>query len=68
MPQTPALATHAQRGKSWMLPEAKSEDLLYVGEASYPSYGVFVYKYKTEELLGNLGLHVYWSTRLWKNA
>jgi hypothetical protein len=29
MPQSPATATHAARGKSWMLPEAKSEDLLY---------------------------------------
>ena len=29
IPQTSALATHAERGKSWMLPEAKSEDLIY---------------------------------------
>jgi len=49
------IVTHADRGKSWMAPEAKSDDLLYVGKASYPSYGVFVYDYKTEELLGNLG-------------
>lgn len=28
--QTSALATHAERGTSWMLPEAKSGDLLYV--------------------------------------
>ena len=30
MPQTSAVATHADRGKSWMLPEATSQDLLYV--------------------------------------
>jgi hypothetical protein len=29
MPQTWANATHAERGKSWMLPEAKVEDLIY---------------------------------------
>jgi hypothetical protein len=32
MPQTNAIATHAQRGTSWMLPEAKSEDLLYASD------------------------------------
>jgi hypothetical protein len=32
MPQTPAIATLADRGKSWMLPEAKSEDLLYASD------------------------------------
>ena len=26
MPHTPAIATHAERGGSWMLPEAKSGD------------------------------------------
>src|SRR3984957_12031743 len=34
MPQTFALATHAARGKSWMLPEAKSDDHLLI--FSYP--------------------------------
>jgi hypothetical protein len=34
MPQTSAIATHADRGKSWMLAEAKSEKLLYVVEAT----------------------------------
>jgi hypothetical protein len=28
MPQTRAIATHVERGKSWMLAKAKSEDLL----------------------------------------
>lgn len=29
MPQSQAIATHAERGGSWMLPEAKNEDLIY---------------------------------------
>ena len=32
MPQSSAVAAHAERGKSWMLPEAKGEDLLYVSD------------------------------------
>jgi hypothetical protein len=28
MPQSPAIATHLDRSRSWMLPEAKSENLL----------------------------------------
>jgi hypothetical protein len=30
MPQTPASVAQADRGRSWMLPEASSKDLLYV--------------------------------------
>ena len=30
MPQTSTLAPHVDRGKLWMLPEAKGEDLVYV--------------------------------------
>jgi hypothetical protein len=29
MPQRSAIATHVERGKSWILPEAKNEDLIY---------------------------------------
>jgi hypothetical protein len=42
MPQGYAVATHADRGKSWMLSEAKSEDLLYV--SAYVNH-VYVYSY-----------------------
>ncbi len=42
MPQTLAIATHAERGKSWMLHEAKSENLLYVADYGV---GVIVYSY-----------------------
>ena len=41
------IATHAARGGSWMLPEAKSEDLLYV--ADYGS-GVFVYSFRPSRI------------------
>ncbi|MGB6740499.1 MAG: hypothetical protein WBE59_08580 [Candidatus Cybelea sp.] len=42
MLQTSAIATHGARGKSWMLPEAKSEDLLYVS-SDYDGVQVFSY-------------------------
>jgi hypothetical protein len=50
MPQTFANATHAERGTSWMLPEAKSEDLLYVTN----SYTVTVYDYPSGKHVGTL--------------
>jgi len=43
MPQSHAIATQADRSGSWMLPEAKSENLLYV--ADYGG-GVIVYSYR----------------------
>jgi hypothetical protein len=55
MPQTSALATHADRGKSWMLPEAKSEDLLYVAASpDGPNGSVYAYSYPQGRLLGTL--------------
>jgi len=41
MPQSPAIMQHAERGGSWMLPEAKSEDLLYV--TSLPDLTILSY-------------------------
>ncbi len=53
MPHSRAIATHAERGKSWMLPEAKStKELLYISDQS--SNHVYVYNYKTRRLLGRL--------------
>ncbi|MGA7353800.1 MAG: hypothetical protein WA431_18265 [Candidatus Cybelea sp.] len=52
MPQTSAIATHADRGKSWMLPEAKGEDLLYV--AACGGSGVSVFSYPRGKLVGSL--------------
>ena len=52
MPQTSAIATHADRGKSWMLPEASGEDLMY---SSLPHYGaVYVLSYPKGKLVGEL--------------
>ena len=56
--QSRTIATHADRGKSWMLPEAKSEDLLYAaderaGSKSSPG-GVDVFSYPRGKLVGVL--------------
>jgi hypothetical protein len=52
MPQASAIATHAAPGKSWMLPEARSQKLLYV---SNPPQGyVDVFSYPTGKLVGML--------------
>ena len=51
MPQTLAIATHAAHGKSWMLPEAKNQDLLYV---STDNSGVYVYAYPSGKIEGIL--------------
>lgn len=37
MPQTSAIATHADRGKSWMLSEAKQHDLMGIPAKVIPS-------------------------------
>jgi hypothetical protein len=51
MPQTFALAAHADRGKSWMLQEAKKSDLLYVTNGDD---AVLVYSYPKAKLLQTL--------------
>ena len=50
IPQSRAVATDASRGGSWMLPEAKSEDLLYVSDF----YGVHVFSYPNGVHVGDL--------------
>jgi hypothetical protein len=51
MPQTSPRATYANRGASWMLPEAKKiNELLYVGDGG----GVYVYNYETGTQVGTL--------------
>jgi hypothetical protein len=52
MAQAPAEA-HADRGKSWMLPEAKSENLLYVWNTN-SDQGVYVFSYPRGKLVGTL--------------
>jgi hypothetical protein len=48
MSQSHAIATHAARGGSWMLLEAKSENLLYIADPG--SGGVIVYAYRPSRL------------------
>jgi hypothetical protein len=55
MPQASAIATHADRGKSWMLPEAKSDDLLYVSSFTSGRSQVSVYTYPGGRHVGYLG-------------
>jgi hypothetical protein len=52
MAETSALATHAGRGKSWMLPEAKKEDLLYATISG--CNGTCVYSYPDGKLVGTM--------------
>jgi hypothetical protein len=52
MSQTAAIATHADRGKSWMLPEATKHELLYV--SNWSSSKVTVYTYPAGRLVGKL--------------
>ena len=52
MPQSHAIATQAKHGGSWMLPEAKSEDLLYVSDAG--TNNVYVFKYSGGRYVGTL--------------
>jgi hypothetical protein len=52
MPQTSAAVTHAARGTSWMLPEAKSETLVYANPGTGTT--IEVYSYPGGKLVGAL--------------
>lgn len=52
MPQTSAAARGAEHGRSWMLPDAKSENLLYVATGD----NVYVLSYPHGKLVGSLGI------------
>jgi hypothetical protein len=52
MPQSRAGAAYADRSGSWMLPEAKGEDLLYISSSDTGS--VYVYTYPQGQLAGTL--------------
>jgi hypothetical protein len=52
MPQSRTTATHADRSGSWMLPEAKNEDLLYVPD--FFADDVDVYSYPAAKAVGKL--------------
>lgn len=53
MAQIRATATHAGRGGSWMQPDAKNQDLLYV--SSDNDGNVYVYSYPQLKRVGKLG-------------
>lgn len=54
MPQSYSIAEHASRGESWMLPEAKNDDLLYISTV-YANQGVtYIYSYPKGTLVGEL--------------
>ena len=48
--RAPLAAPNRERAKSWMLPEAKSEDLLYIANV----YTITVYSYPKGKLVGTL--------------
>lgn len=52
LPQTPAVATHANRDGSWMTPGSSNANLLYVADAS--SNEVEVYSYPAGKQVGTL--------------
>lgn len=56
MPQSRAIGTHASRSGSWMLPEAKNKDLLYVATGG----DVYVLAYPSGKVVGRLGVDA-WS-------
>ncbi len=53
MPQTSTLAPHVDRGKLWMLPEAKGEDLVYVTGGCD---GTCVVSYPAGKIVGSLNV------------
>lgn len=52
MSQSQTMARYSERGRSWMLPEATSEDLLYVGDQK--TNDVHVYSYPRGKSVGKL--------------
>jgi|GEM_PF-309121 hypothetical protein len=53
VPQSRAIATHAERGRSWILPEARRGALLYISNASL---NVYVYSYPRGQHVGTLSV------------
>jgi hypothetical protein len=58
LPQSRAIATQGAHGGSWMLPDAKSDDLLYVSLSDRESNGdeIYVFSYPKGKLVGGLSL------------
>ncbi len=54
VPQTPTIARYANRDASWMVPEARARDLLYVSSATYQYSDVYVYTFPALKLVGGI--------------
>ncbi|MGA9945204.1 MAG: hypothetical protein WBE79_12080 [Candidatus Cybelea sp.] len=54
MPQSRAALTHPDRSGSWMLPEAKSESLLYISDFTPGGSRVYAYTFPDGKLVGAL--------------
>jgi len=55
MPQARAIKEHVERSKSWMLPEAKNQDLIYVSDLGMGAYGIVdVLTYPKGDLIGSI--------------
>ena len=52
IPQSRAIAAHSDRGGSWMAPERKKSDLLYIADVG--TSDVYVYSYPNGTLMGTL--------------
>jgi hypothetical protein len=52
IPQSSARATHAEPGKSWMLPEARRQDLLYV--SANVTGEIYIFSYPHGSLVGTI--------------
>lgn len=52
IPPSSARAAHVDRGSSWVRPEAKSEDLLYVSDQRFSD--VYIFSYPAAKLVGTL--------------
>src|SRR5580692_5070842 len=50
----PPIAAHRGSGKSWMLPEAKSEDLLYADASGLDVGDVYVFSYPKGKVVGTI--------------
>jgi hypothetical protein len=48
MPQSRAVVTHADRGGSWMLPKATSENLIYIADVTADAVEVYSYTDRTK--------------------
>lgn len=51
--QSQAAASHSERPKSWMLPEAKNDGLLYITDATFQG-SVYVISYLQRQLVGTI--------------